>query len=161
MIKTHKARVEKLSPFIIEFSDYPVKILTSNDPVILKEKEYRKLLDELKPEKFKLDSLMEFLSINREVLGGILGISETTTHRIIKEGRKLGKNELFRLQQLMEIILTGIDVFDYVIGDFIEWMHTKIIEKENQTPIEVFINSAFGFSELNSILNRIEHSIYN
>lgn len=161
MIKTHKPRVERLSSFIIELSDDPVKIVTSNEPIILKEKEYRKLLNDLKPDRFNLESLMNFISINREVLAGLLGISETTTHRILKEGRKLGKNELFRLQQLMEIILSGIDVFDYVIGDFVEWMHTKIIEKDNQTPVEIFINSAFGFSELKSMLNRIDHSIYN
>ncbi|MCG8306702.1 MAG: hypothetical protein MI975_04865 [Cytophagales bacterium] len=161
MMKAHKPGVKKLGSFIVELSDDPIKIVTSGAPVILKEKEYRKLLNDLKPDKVNLESLMNFLSINREVLAGMLGISETTAHRILREGRKLGKNELFRLQQLMEIILTGIDVFDYIIGDFVDWMHTKITEKENQTPIEIFINSAFGFSELKSILNRIDHTIYN
>ena len=157
MIKTDKPKIEKLSSFIIEVADDPVKIVTSSEPVILTEKEYRKLLDDLKPDKLNLESLMSFLSINRE----ILAISETTAYRIQKEGRKLSKNESFRLQQFMDIILSGIDVFDYVIGDFVEWLHTKIIEKDNQTPIEIFINRAFGFSELKSMLNRIDHSIYN
>lgn len=160
MIKTYKSKIEKLRSFIIEVADDPVKIVTSTELEILTEKEYRKLLDDLKPEKLNLESLMKFLGINREILAGILGVSETTVHRILKEGRKLNKNELFRLQQFMDITLSGINVFDFVIGDFIEWLHTKIIEKNNQTPIELFINSAFGFSELKSVLNRIDHSIY-
>jgi len=39
-------------------------------------------------------------------------------------------------------------------------MHIQISEKDNQTPIEIFINEPLGYDFIIDRLKRIEYSIY-
>ena len=160
MITIEKLQEQTWQSLLLEAEGSHVKIVTSRDIRILPEKEYRILLDNLSPDNFSYHALIRLLGINNDVLGELLGTSHTTLHRIIKGQSKLNKNAYFRLNQLIDIIFTGIEVFEFVIGDFVEWMHTEIIEKENQTPLEIFINNSLSYKILIDILLRIDHGIY-
>lgn len=145
---------------LIEAEKAPVKIVTGREIEILSEKEYRALLDNLSPDNFKYHALLKLLGINNDILSELLGTSHTTLHRIIKGQSKLNKNAYFRLNQLVDIIFTGIEVFEFVIGDFVEWMHAEIVEEENQTPLEIIINNSLSYKILTDKLIRIDHCIY-
>ena len=160
MITTEKLQEQKLPSLLIETENSPLKIVTGRDIEILPEKEYRILLDNLSPDNFNFHALMKLLAVNNDVLSELLGTSHTTLHRIIKGQSKLNKNVYFRLNQLMDIIFTGIEVFEFVIGDFVEWLHTEIVEDEKQTPLEIFANNSFSYKILTDKLLRIDHGIY-
>lgn len=145
---------------LIEAEKAPVKIVTGREIEILSEKEYRALLDNLSLDNFKYHALLKLIGINNDILSELLGTSHTTLHRIIKGQSKLNKNAYFRLNQLVDIIFTGIEVFEFVVGDIVEWMHIEIVEEENQTPLEIIINNSLSYKILTDKLIRIDHCIY-
>jgi uncharacterized protein (DUF2384 family) len=137
-----------------------MKVLKSGKQKIHSEETYRQLLQLLELDDFNLEAFMDLLGIDRYIMAESLGITDTTMWRIIKGKAKLDKNAFYRLQQLLDLVYFGIETFDYITGDFIQWMHTRQNSFKDRTPLEVFINEALGHQIIKDQLLRIEHGVF-
>ncbi len=156
--KLQKEEVGQGASLVLSPGDYSVKTITKAEINILTEDNYRLLLKDL--QNHNLDSMMKLLSVDKHLLSKIIGVSESSIRRFTLGDRTFRRNDYKIVEQFLNLIYTGIETFDYIVGDFVQWMHIQISEKDNQTPIEIFINEPLGYDFIIDRLKRIEYSIY-
>ncbi len=102
--------------------------------------------------------LQEILKISEEELGRYLGISPATLHRRKKSGR-LETPESERVVRFARLFGIVMDVFETQEATR-EWLKTANPGTANESPLS-YADTEFGAREVESLIGRIDHGVFN